>query len=122
MPVDLRCRVTMVRERALYVTTEPGDEVYWLPRSQLLGEVPDEPVEEPVVLRLTDWIARQKQITSNCDEVDLERFDVGPSITENSETWIDVVDRHSGPTMCKCDDIRKARMIAAALNLTQGKV
>ena len=100
----------------------------WLPLSQFIGAGPESTDDgEEQTVTISDWIARQKNIRSNIGTVapvehDLERYDLGPTVTVNNVTRYTVVDRHNGPAMCECLDQRHARMIAAALNLTQDKV
>lgn len=121
MSVTISGKLKRLSQRALLIDLEDGNDAQWIPFSQIddfeEGTF-DDSVGQSIELDISDWIAGQKNIRP----VNLERYDVGPSVTDNNETWVSVVDRQNGPEMCRCKERRVAIMIAAALNLTQGKV
>jgi hypothetical protein len=99
------------------------DSTFWLPLSQISG--PDWTdralLNTTVTITLTDWIAQQKNIQG--DDVDLERYEAQPPTGDSG--FHRVMDRHMAmpdSEICFCRSAQKAQMIAAALNLTQGKV
>lgn len=132
MPVTITGKFKRASDRAvlldLSIEEDTGlesfaDNLHWFPRSQLLPRNPDfscVATDAQVTIQITDWIARQKNITSNVNvpEVDLEHFVVEYLPAEN----VHVVYDPDRMRWCTCDNARYARMIAAALNLTQGKV
>lgn len=99
------------------------ERVEWIPLSQIVSSdivfLDNVVLGDSVTLLLSDWIARQKNLTDEraVGEENLERF-----VSRDTAACSDVFDTATTTIMCQCVDIQHARMIAAALNLTQGKV
>lgn len=107
MSVTIRAVFLRGTNKAIMVDHE-GTEM-WLPRSQLLEAPEGMDRHGQYELKLTDWIAKEKGIT-----LDEERYEA-----EGSLIW----DRtESGGELATARDHRTAQMIAAALNMTIGKV
>jgi len=123
MSVDITAKFLRSTDRAICV--EYNGESVWLPLSQL-EYVPDLGpllIGVDIDLSLSDWIAGQKGITTQ--GVDLERFDIVETVNDSTYPAASFVVRDGGglgDIMCHARTRQKANMIAAALNLTQGKV
>lgn len=136
MTVVVTCKFLRHTQRAVLVDLSVDDGTgmesfsqavnTWLPLSQIENarDVNFEGLARgcELTLNLSDWIARQKNITGASAEADLERFTVeGTPISDVHERFpFRVMD--GGTWMCYCPTSRTAQMIAAALNMTQGKV
>lgn len=98
----------------------------WLPKSQIenWNNTLSWTEGEEVTLILSNWIARQKGITSNTtpddSPINEEKWQVLATETGEGRTVHFVMSE--GVEWCRCDDPRIATMIAAALTLTDGKV
>lgn len=122
MPVDIRATFQRMTERAILVTH--NDENIWLPKSHVSFSastaIADLQTGTEHTLRLSDWIARQKNILPEAT-VNEELYAAQIPLTSFSGPCFAV--RHSnGEVMCYAPTEQKARMIAAALILTEGKV
>lgn len=118
MPVDIRAEFRHATPRAIQVVY--NDDTMWLPLSQISGYSAQVAVGETIVLRLSDWIARQKNITAADAPVDEDKYTVME--VPVADGTIRFVVGNALEEYCRCSDVRKARMIAAALALTEGKV
>lgn len=118
MSVSISGKLKRVSARALLIDLENGEDAQWLPISQIedgADGLSEDSIGQIIELEISDWIARQKNIRP----VNLERYEVRNDNAHAPNTVLDTLDQSS---MCQCPDVRRANMIAAALNLTQGKV
>lgn len=122
MSVSISGKLKRVSARALLIDLENGEDAQWIPISQIEDFDADtfsgDDVGQTVELEISDWIARQKNIRT----VNLERYIITDTINDSTYPAASYVVMDANEIMCHCRDRRKANMIAAALNLTQGKV
>ncbi len=124
MPVEIRATFLIGTQRAIHV--EHNGEQMWLPKSQISGLPMSLTQGQELSLTLTDWIARQKNITAADAPVNEDRYTVHlhwqGGVPDLNVDGIAIVDNSTSAVMCWCANERSARMIAAALALTEGKV
>lgn len=123
MSVSISGKLKRVSARALLIDLENGEDAQWLPFSQIddcdADTFSSDDIGQTVELEISDWIARQKNIRP----VNLERYEAVANLQDwcyPAQTAFSVMD--GSTVLCRCEDRRTAVMIAAALNLTQGKV
>lgn len=107
-------RAEVVRDRDNSILIDYDGEQHWLPKSQILGmaHLPSCGLTE---IRVTDWIAAQKGFTL------VEEVFVASTQTGNVATPLHSI-RMNGQLIGYAPDQKRAIMIAAALNMTIGKV
>lgn len=108
-----------------------NNEPHWIPKSQIENWATvdtDVGRGDEMTLVLSDWIARQKNITSNTEPDDSpineEKFQVVAferTINGEVSSTAHRVEAE-GRVWCTCEDSQTAMMIAAALTLTEGKI
>lgn len=120
MSVSISGKLKRRSDRALLIDLENGNDAQWIPISQIEDfddGTFDAPLGSSIDLEISDWIAQQKNIRP----VNLDRFTV--ERCEDAVMEFTVLDSTNGTEyFCWCKNRRAADMIAAALNLTQGKV
>lgn len=115
-------------ERALLV--HYNNEPHWLPKSQIESngrETWGDTVRgDEIRLVLSDWIARQKNITSNTaaddSPINEDKYTVDIALAEHAPFNINFRVCCEGDVICYATTERSANMIAAAMALTEGKV
>lgn len=121
MSVSISGKLKRVSARALLIDLENGEDAQWIPISQIedgADDLNEQSIGTTVELEISDWIARQKNIRP----VNLERFQVGQTTADATERIVYDSETTINRLMCTCPNAQLANMIAAALNLTQGKV
>jgi hypothetical protein len=131
MSVTVLVDFQRVTERAILVHYE--NTPVWLPKSQIenWGANQDHVAAvrgSEITLVLSDWIAREKNITSNTtaddSPINEEKFQVVAFERTINGEYSSTAHRveAEGRVWCTCEDSQTAMMIAAALTLTEGKV
>jgi len=122
MPVTIRAVGMRVTARAIQIDLD--GELHWLPKSQInsidgegavdaIAGFSGDVIHEFVV---TDWIAQQKGFTLG--EEKFIAAELGDAPLPSGPYWY----VRGDTSICFCDSQRDAEIIAAALNLTQGKI
>lgn len=121
MSVTIRALGVRTTQRAIQI--EYLGERHWLPKSQITSISGNRQIEGVVAFSeeedefvISDWIAREKG------------FVLSEEVFQATDTRQPVIGsmfflvKHENRTVCLCGDKRHADMIAAALNMTQGKL
>jgi len=129
MSVAVIVEFQRVTERAILVHYEHTP--VWLPKSQIENWGADQEHANAqrgneITLVLSDWIARQKNITSSTtaddSPIDEDKYQVEIFLDEHRPADINFTVKEGDSVLCFARDERTAKMIAAAMALTEGKV